>query len=452
MPVFSEEHLARVLGLIDACLEGGWCVAEPARLWDVVAERLDGEVSSEVLASFFENWDGAGVDVDAVVAGERYERSNGALLNIDLDMSAYQELAFEAQEEDDEEEEEAAGTGTGLNASHLSFPVRRVARDLPILASLAPAGAPAADGAEDMGPQAEGELAASPAAAVFTSAVLEYLAAELLELAGIQAIGARRSCIHTCDLDRAIAADEHLRALRAAVPLVVEPTIPKVLLPQESAAGHLWRVDAYWRTGTRFPGGNCDSFTLRYRFDLGPHPDAVGSVSLTFHRNWDGAHYGGGGDLPAARDRAVASSFALELRTMLRVLVASGLCQEGRCAWHVWDHEAVDSNAYDTEWSSVEILVYDGDGGARPGRPFLSLLQARVLGPQFRPQPAYQPRVTPAAPEQRGVVHLATQVVGMGRPQSFSDGTCPAAVEARAVSQVQYPPGLPNVLPEYFRY
>jgi hypothetical protein len=156
------------------------------------------------------------------------------------------------------------------------------------------------------------------------------------------------------------------------------------LLPTLERGGPL-RVEVYYRALDRCPGGNRDTFTLRYSIRI--EDDEVKSVAFDHHSNWDGSHSAGSGLLEDVRIALVAGDFARRLITALKDVAQAAdegnkWSEGGRgfLEWNVVDEKTTDMEEYDTEWSSVEILVF-----ARPhfDVPFSSA-QFASLSPELR--------------------------------------------------------------------
>uniref|UniRef100_A0A0G4HW60 Histone H2A/H2B/H3 domain-containing protein n=1 Tax=Chromera velia CCMP2878 TaxID=1169474 RepID=A0A0G4HW60_9ALVE len=524
--MLSREQIERVLALLDLALEEGWCrkdEADASRLWDMLAKKLngidreaglqkEGGLSGAQLQGFFFDWEGEDVDVSYTVAYARAERFDGALLNVDLDLSPFAEEDFEEEEmeegTEDNERREGPDEKERLEAAsekcRLEFPVATVAAMLDEVmegeeeeeemeeagGDVEDEGAGESSDQQPRGPttvsamdtltdqmkgvavsggemETEGVNEVSDGAAVYMTSVLEYVAAEVLELSGNYCRDSKRPSIYSSDFLRAVKEDEALRKLFPDIDTLVVPTVPSVLSESLSSSPPAFRVDAYWRSHGKCPGGNLDCITLRYSFVFSANGEGGGScrVLLDYHQNWDGTHYIGGGRLERVEFLAVSEDVGRRLQTALRDVILGGFVRDGMSTWHILDSTALDDNSYETEWSSVEVLVFappspsssssssEGEGWLSPECPFMSLKGARVLGPQYRPTPQYTPSlIVPIAPPQAAVVNLLTSCVGVGRPQEFSDGACQAAVDRRGLSSFKLPLGLPPVSPEYFRF
>eukprot|EP00164_Ancoracysta_twista_P011841 GFYU01018415.1.p1 GENE.GFYU01018415.1~~GFYU01018415.1.p1 ORF type:complete len:547 (-),score=112.85 GFYU01018415.1:62-1702(-) len=318
-------------------------------------------------------------------------------------------------------------------------------------------------------------------AAITTAAVLEYIAAELTELSGNSSLDNRhaRNCrnIQPSDVVSAINNDDLLRELWGSevmrrVERKMWRTTPSVLSRDPLSPSLPLVFDVYWRSTNRFPGGNCDSFTIRYRFvSEGTYTNGCASsptVLVDWHRCWDGAHSAGSGPVSSVLDKIRDSTFFHEVREVLRSMCTSGVFTNGVSTHYNVDTTAKDNDSFDTEWSSIEVLLYSGsqpldesdsatDGGACPPAPVLMVEQRRLLGPQYHP-PQCPPDVlqrltaTPPTAHQTGLIQMLSTTVGMGLPSQFSDSQCVAAQDCNSVVH-QYDYGAaPYVTPHYFKW
>jgi hypothetical protein len=137
---------------------------------------------------------------------------------------------------------------------------------------------------------------------------------------------------------------------------------PSALIPTLDCGGPL-RVEVYYRALDRYPGGNNDSFTLRYSIRI--EYDEIKGVAFDHHSNWDGAHSVGGGPLEDVQATLVDGDFARRLVAKLKAAVQAADegnkwsdAGRGFLEWNVVDEKTKDTEEYDTEWSSVEILVF----------------------------------------------------------------------------------------------
>ena len=496
----TASEITDAVALIDAAFEGRHHLHDTSGFWESIAGSMETSRTSEQLMSLLE--DAAGdVDIAQVLFCARTAREGrddeGSMM---VDVEPWMDSPWE--DEDGEDEREAASL-VANGTSRLTFSVGNAAKRLREAWTLDDSSesgleeeeeepdeegeeeAAAEEAEEDGGPgdgidAGDGRLdparskeyyATAPedhtaaisaevtaGAALHAAAAVEDVAALVLELAGNAAMDMKHRTIQPSDIQRAVAADADLATLAAQWRLVLREEPASI--PRPLALRQPLRVDVYWRALDRFPGGNCDSWTVRYRFDLDCQSPSQ-TVSLDYHHNWDGVHHAGSGSvitqLQEGRgllDEDAMSTIAAAARSVREAPVRGRyLGGDGATWWHAVDDTARDADAFETEWTSVEVLVYD-TGAMRDGghtKPFLRLKQVRKVGPQYRPQPSYQTAVREAPSEQLAVIRLFSTAVGMGRPHELSEGSCPAAADVRQVRSVEYPVGIPyGIYPQYF--
>jgi hypothetical protein len=255
------------------------------------------------------------------------------------------------------------------------------------------------------------------------------------------------------------------------------------------------RVQIYWRALGRFPGGNADIHTVCYTFDC-----AKLTVSCCDYANWDGTP-----SCCVFRPKHLSTALAARLPPLQEALKNAPQDSECTCV----DNDSIDSEKYDTEWSSQEIvvllprrwsqhthahfdapiktqvftflLVNQRSGGGTPklNRNTLQLVfeyalpcdyipaqrlhRRCVMGPQQHRRGA---RELPPAPEiqiqptasQLCVLEAAEVVVGMGRVNEWSDAgdgatACAARDDPRVdemSSRCDYRLDIPSIQPFYF--
>jgi len=113
------------------------------------------------------------------------------------------------------------------------------------------------------------------------------------------------------------------------------------------------KVIVYYRAMDRFPGGNCDSFVIKYTIDL-----ATEEATAFRWVDWDGS-----------QNFSVAPQSLPELvkkfkKNTVPALVALLDDRKANAAGAPLSFESTvedqssDSGEYDTEWTSIEVLVY----------------------------------------------------------------------------------------------
>jgi uncharacterized protein (TIGR02996 family) len=168
----------------------------------------------------------------------------------------------------------------------------------------------------------------------------------------------------------------------------------------------------YFRAHHRYPGGNADMFTIKVTLLRLPGQEPV--LRATRYSNWDGSHYLAA-EAPLPLD---AAPLLPRVLASARQLVAAGAtdsrftCFDGR----------LDSDEYDTEWSSLELALFvlpAGGAGARPedGTPLLRLCLDAVYAERRGAVPPCDP---PDAVSQ-AFVDDVMRLCGIGRVQDHSN-------------------------------
>ncbi len=168
----------------------------------------------------------------------------------------------------------------------------------------------------------------------------------------------------------------------------------------------------YFRAHDRWPGGNADMITAKVT--LIAHPGQPPTLHAATHRNWDGQHHRRA-EHPLPLDATATLPAVLEAAT---ALIAAGVA-DGEHSIH---DARYDSEAYDTEWSSIEIrLIAIPEGGdldaIDAGTPFLRLRRKAVYTAQRGKVPPHEP---PDAVSQR-LLDSVAQLCGIGRVEQHSE-------------------------------
>ncbi|KAK3245503.1 hypothetical protein CYMTET_44931 [Cymbomonas tetramitiformis] len=255
-----------------------------------------------------------------------------------------------------------------------------------------------------------------------------------------------------------------------------KPVVPEMWatpedLEQALTLGGEARVELYWRALDRFPGGNADLQTVCYTFDC-----ATTSVSCRLYQNWDGSH-----ERSEFQPERLSEELQQKLPPLLRALGSAP--RDSECT--LLDNHSSNSDEYDTEWSSQEVLVslprrwspsahayfssatksaivtfllvhqrltckldpgvlhriFFRVAGADEYAPVLRLHRRCILGPQYshwgrrRGETGSEPEIPPSA-EQLRVLEAADFAVGMGRVNTWTDAgdgedPCPAQEDPR---------------------
>ena len=193
-------------------------------------------------------------------------------------------------------------------------------------------------------------------------------------------------------------------------------------------------IVVYFRALERSPGGNADTFV--YKFTVNREK---GTVSCASFRNWDGSAMRTEAEEEVTHENAVASIISaageLLVPAMLK-LVDSGANILGSIRNYegTIDEPAEDSDEYDTQWSSIEVLLFKGSAPegavAEASLPLLLRVHQRSVYVNRRQgwaaPPLVEPR-NPAAQELLDVIAAVTEGFGMGTPEQTSEGETPAS-------------------------
>lgn len=152
-------------------------------------------------------------------------------------------------------------------------------------------------------------------------------------------------------LKEAYDGDGHNKSFEWYTPVSVESWPTESELDRLLNFGSGVKIDAYWRAIGRFPGGNADLHTVCYSFQcMRPEPTVV----LKMYSNWDGeASYS---DATPIRLKEGLS----ESNKLPKVLEAarSYYLDGARDTEYTFHDTAFDSDEYNSEWTSTEIIVY----------------------------------------------------------------------------------------------
>lgn len=300
------------------------------------------------------------------------------------------------------------------------------------------------------------EIRLETEAAVFLTASLDYLVAEVLELSGNEA--RRKETIETIDITNAILKDENMEKLWTSQN--IPPYLPNCLQPasvQGSEQGlHLpIRIDIYWRAIDWTPGGNSDFYTARYRLEVATNDRTDLSNNFTVRktswRNGDGVHYMEDGTLTTERQNEIFRALP-GIKAAVATLVTTSPTEQFRpnnSGFNILDTTSHDFESGNPEWSEVEVLVYNPQACSSTN-PFFRLRQVRAFGPQWIFGPSK--RIQPAMAEQVNVIEAVTEAIGVGRPEEYlSDSKGPAVKDIPDSHEL--PSGIPyEIHPQYFLY
>lgn len=391
----TEEQINYTLVVWDILLEEKeieYLIKRGNELWDYVAAKVSEDsslgpaLSGQALYHHFYN--DAGCDAEEMHR-ERYRRGDekGTLRYEQIRLRDYPETPYDDIDDIADSVEDALSITAQAQAAGLQISVSKVKQALK----------DHFDG-EQVAMDIEDETA------VYISATLEYLSAEVLDYAGMSARNFKKDQIDSTDISAGLAMDEDLQTLWTPPDILCG--VPECLLLDEAPI----RIDVYWRAHDRFPGGNCESLTIRYRLHI---QESSLQAEKTEWWNGDGDQsIGSSGPLSQMRCEEMFGKLH-PFKEVVKNLILSDKREHVRemgSFYHIWDSKSRDSNAYDTEWTSVEMLVYDDE---KSSNPFFKLTRQCRFGPQYGP--VSLSRHEEATPEQMAVMDLVHDSVGMGR-------------------------------------
>jgi uncharacterized protein (TIGR02996 family) len=160
----------------------------------------------------------------------------------------------------------------------------------------------------------------------------------------------------------------------------------------------------YFRAHDRYPGGNADMRTIKVT--LLREPGGEPTLRAATYSNWDGSHYRSA-EAPLDLD---PSPHLPQVLAAAQRLIEAGATES---SFTIFDGR-LDSDEYDTEWSSLEFtLSRPGDG-----QPLLHLCVDAVYGDRRGLAPSHDP---PDAVSQ-AFVDGVMRMCGIGRVEEHSNG------------------------------
>ncbi|KAJ3006919.1 UNVERIFIED_CONTAM: hypothetical protein HDU68_003822, partial [Siphonaria sp. JEL0065] len=132
-------------------------------------------------------------------------------------------------------------------------------------------------------------------------------------------------------------------------PVTVVDGVPLKLLHFAMQKGH-FQIQAYWRALDRYPGGNADMITTKYTFTSTGNENSLDIRCATF-TDFDG-------NMRLKRYQPSVSDTALLKYTVSKLLDTASAPALRNATCHKVDNITVDSDEYNTEWSSQEILLH----------------------------------------------------------------------------------------------
>jgi hypothetical protein len=174
-------------------------------------------------------------------------------------------------------------------------------------------------------------------------------------------------------------------------------------------------IEVYHRAMDRFPGGNSDIHVIKQTY-----VPLKGTIAARDYCNWDG-----GSNILSEQVLLPEAKVALFSNVIpaLDTLFQSNPSRDITCTV---DDPSCDSDEYDTEWSSIEILVFDSERKSLLGR----VHQRSRLTVDRNREPVLRDAL-PASPETQNVLDQVEVALQMGRVEKFSDGENPDIVGKR---------------------
>eukprot|EP01102_Stenamoeba_stenopodia_P012760 TRINITY_DN4060_c0_g1_i1.p1 TRINITY_DN4060_c0_g1~~TRINITY_DN4060_c0_g1_i1.p1 ORF type:complete len:450 (-),score=125.57 TRINITY_DN4060_c0_g1_i1:29-1378(-) len=178
------------------------------------------------------------------------------------------------------------------------------------------------------------------------------------------------------------------------------------------------KVVVYYRAMDRFPGGNCDSAVVKYTLDF------VNEEATAFQwRDWDGSQVFS--EEPVSRPELLKKFKKSTIPSILALLEDSSKPTTLSFVSTI-DDQSCDSDEYDTEWTSIEVLVYlpQKQAEVSENKPVLHIHQYAVF-PNWTTYgfgPTAVAERIEAHPKAQDVLDSLEKVFKMERPEVFSEG------------------------------
>lgn len=180
------------------------------------------------------------------------------------------------------------------------------------------------------------------------------------------------------------------------------PVVPAAApLAQSHVAGVF-----YFRALDRRPGGNIDTTTIKLTFRAGPGTQPT--LTARQAANFDGQQYAYG-EAPVTLDLSTTASTVLEAA---QAMLDAGLVDT---SFTILDPR-VDKEAYDTEWSSIELKLYELPSAETPAEDGRLVLQFAQKALSFKKQPG-----NPPDERSQAFLHAVQELSGIGRVQDLPE-------------------------------
>lgn len=164
----------------------------------------------------------------------------------------------------------------------------------------------------------------------------------------------------------------------------------------------------YFRAFNRSPGGNRDNFTIKVTVEkpAGEPSTLTGKV----YRDWDGEHF----VYPEAKIEIPGQEESVGVMLeAAQALIENGLNES---EFTIID-DRLDTDAYDTEWSSLEFSLHVPEGDESPGTLVTHVVQKGLSFTNSKGDP-------PDETSQR-FIDAVHSLAGIGRVESFSENKSP---------------------------
>eukprot|EP01130_Rhizamoeba_saxonica_P014624 TRINITY_DN640_c0_g1_i6.p1 TRINITY_DN640_c0_g1~~TRINITY_DN640_c0_g1_i6.p1 ORF type:complete len:286 (+),score=58.97 TRINITY_DN640_c0_g1_i6:966-1823(+) len=180
-------------------------------------------------------------------------------------------------------------------------------------------------------------------------------------------------------------------------------------------------IVVYYRALSRYPGGNADEKVVKYTLFVDNGEFKI--IGLD-HNNWDASHYYSEKEV----EYQIPEDFESKIDALLEKVIASINDSKKKDVYVTVVDDSTDSGSYDTEWSSIELLLYGfpDPNGSRPSSDPDDLKDPWPLLFRFHQKAnvIYKGHYNnhPHSTITQEVVDAVESIFSHGRVEQFSDG------------------------------